>query len=103
MLEIARAARSKGPQSTERLKQPYSQLLNSRSRVLEQSKRSRKKSAKRQTIRQYPKAGIPDEAWPPGGCSFRQGWPTERPSVDTQTLQPAGSCPYDGADHRFVL
>jgi transposase, IS5 family len=39
MLEIARAARAKGPQSTERLKQAYSQLLNSSSRVLGQTKR----------------------------------------------------------------
>jgi IS5 family transposase len=39
MLEIARAARAKGPQSRERLKQAYSQLLNSSSRVLGQTKR----------------------------------------------------------------
>jgi transposase, IS5 family len=39
MLEIARAARAKGPQSKERLTQAYSQLLNSSSRVLGQAKR----------------------------------------------------------------
>jgi transposase, IS5 family len=39
MLEIARAARAKDPQSKERLKQAYSQLLNSSSRVLGQAKR----------------------------------------------------------------
>jgi len=39
MLEIARAARAKGPQSKEKLKQAYSQLLKSSARVLGQAKR----------------------------------------------------------------
>jgi transposase, IS5 family len=47
MLEIARAARSKGPQSKERLKQAYSQLLNSSSRVLGQTKRSLARNQRR--------------------------------------------------------
>ena len=39
VLEIARAARAKGPQSQERLKQGYGRLLNSTSRVVGQAKR----------------------------------------------------------------
>ena len=39
VLDIARAARAKGPQNQERLKRAYSQLLNSTSRVLGQAKR----------------------------------------------------------------
>jgi IS5 family transposase len=39
VLDIARAARAKGPQSQERLKRAYSQLLNSTSRVVGQAKR----------------------------------------------------------------
>lgn len=39
VLDIARAARAKGPQNQERLKRAYSQLLNSTSRVVGQAKR----------------------------------------------------------------
>ena len=39
VLDIARAARAKGPQSQERLKQSYGKLLNSTSRVVGQAKR----------------------------------------------------------------
>jgi len=39
VLEIARAARAKGPQSQARLKQGYGRLLNSTSRVVGQAKR----------------------------------------------------------------
>jgi IS5 family transposase len=39
VLDIARAARAKGPQSQERLKQSYGRLLNSTSRVVGQAKR----------------------------------------------------------------
>jgi IS5 family transposase len=39
VLDIARAARAKGPQSQERLKRAYSQLLNSTSRIVGQAKR----------------------------------------------------------------
>ena len=39
VLEIARAARAKGPQSQERLKQGYGRLLDSTSRVVGQAKR----------------------------------------------------------------
>ena len=45
VLDIARAARAKGPQSQERLKQAYGKLLNSTSRVVGQAKRFSKEIA----------------------------------------------------------
>ena len=45
MLDIARAARAKGPQSQERLKRTYGNLLTSTSRVVGQAKRFAKEVA----------------------------------------------------------
>ena len=44
MLDIARAARAKGPQSQERLKRTYGNLLTSTSRVVGQAKRFAKEA-----------------------------------------------------------
>ena len=47
VLEIARAARAKGPQSQEKLKLAYGKLLNATSRVVGQAKRFSKEIAER--------------------------------------------------------
>ena len=45
VLDIARAARAKGPQGQEKLKRDYGKLLNSTSRVVGQAKRFSKEVA----------------------------------------------------------